>query len=505
MTSAAAPWPRLRLQEWLGFQLPWAALLPLLLIPVLGGDSAKTNHILFATEVLLLVAGVRRPVWVVAALLMNEMTAANYMHVLGGVQVSNRLVLSALSVPVVLPHIAARADLGPRAKLTVGLGLAFVAMTTVSNMAYSDDAYVFQFLRYISLGVYLMVLIPAAVRDHEDLRDLCAFLFGLAVLAAFVGAMQHWSDSRGTPLWQAIPHAGAPGESFKTWETRAVNLSDNPILAGNVLMIAGLFALGVLLFAPFRTNTKRLIAVCLLLMTATAYFTFTRSWAVAMVPALATMALLYRGQYRREFWLIIVVLGAGLWYWSDMQSSRYTQGADTDSSVAARPVLWTLAYNIAADNPWLGVGHDAFLELSPEYASTIDPDALERAGDVVGTYTPHNDFLNVWLSWGFFALLAYCSFIFVIGRNFFTTFRATAAPLPKGLALGGLAALIGFQVNSFFHNFLDSTLTLWALAGFSLLLPKLAPGTPVEPGPEAPAPRIVLVRDKRGGWEECAV
>jgi len=507
MSMAFIPWPTTSLLGRIEFRLPWLALLPLVLIPVVGGDSGSLNNLLFATELLLLAAGVRRPVWVVAALVMSEMTAANFIHEFGGFQLSNRLLLAGISIPIVLPHVAARADIGPRAKVTVGLALAFVAITTVGNMAYADDGAVVQFLRYTCLGVYLMVLIPISIRDHEDLRDLCALLLGLALLAALVGASQHWSDSRGTPLWQAIPHPGAPGESFATWETRAVALSDNPILAGNVLMVAGLFALGALLVAPFQTNTKRFLAAGFLLMAATSYFTFTRSWAIAMVPALGSMALLYRGQYKREFWMLIVVMGAGLWYWSDMQSSRYTQDTTTDSSAAARPVLWTVGLNIAYDHPWLGVGHDAFLELSPEYASTVDDTLLERADakNLLGKYTPHNDLLNIWLSWGFFALLIYAALTLAICRNFFVTFNTAADPLLQGLALGGLAAMIGFQANSLFHNFLDSTLTFWILAGFSLVLLKLGPRTPVARTPALGPQTPVLVRNQKGEWEECAV
>jgi O-antigen ligase len=105
----------------------------------------------------------------------------------------------------------------------------------------------------------------------------------------------------------------------------------------------------------------------------------------------------------------------------------------------------------------------------------MDANALEQQGahGVVGKYTPHDDLLNIWLSWGFFALAIYVGFSLVMGWNFYQTFINTADPLLKGLAIGGLSALIAFQVNSLFHNFLDATLTLWILGGFSLLLLKL--------------------------------
>ncbi len=53
---------------------------------------------------------------------------------------------------------------------------------------------------------------------------------------------------------------------------------------------------------------------------------------------------------------------------------------------------------------------------------------------------------------------------------------------------------------------IDSTLTPWILRGFSLVMLKLSPCTPVEnPPPEPPRP-VRLVRDKaEDEWETCAV
>jgi O-antigen ligase len=494
----------------LDFQMPWFALLPLLLIPLIGGDPSKLNHLLFATQVLLLAAGVKRPVWVVAAILLSEMTAANYMH---GIGVSNRLLLAMASIPIVLPHLVTRLDIGKRWKLTIGVALAFVVGTTAINLAYSDDTYVIEFLRYVGVGMYLVVLIPAVVRDGQDLRDLGAFVLLIALISTLAAVFQHYSATQGTPVWETIPHAGAPGTSFESWEERALGFTENPIHAGNVLMMAGMFALGAVLVAPFSTNTKRMLALGLLLMAAASYFTYTRSWAIAMLPALATLALLYRGRYKREFFVLILVMAAGVWYWSDMQSTRYTLTASEDSSAAARPVLWNVGLNIAFDNAWTGVGHDSFLELSPEYVETVDDDLLSQQGarDVIGKYTPHNDLLNIWLSWGFFVLFIYAVFSIVIGKNFYETWRSAKDPLLRGLALGGLGALIGFQTNSLFHNFFDSTLTLWILAGISLALLKLAPlpPPPLRTPPESEAPTepepepVRLARNAEGKWEPC--
>jgi O-antigen ligase len=229
-----------------------------------------------------------------------------------------------------------------------------------------------------------------------------------------------------------------------------------------------------------------------------------------MMPAIGVIAMMYRGKYKKEFLILILVMAAGFFYVTDKQQSRYSETANDDSSAAARPVLWTLGLHIAYDHPWFGVGHDSFLKLSKEYTNEVPDDLLRLQGarDVIGKYTVHNDPINIWLSWGFFALLIYAALTIAIGKNFYDTWSMVQDPLLKGLALGGLAALIGFQTNSLFHNFLDSTYTFWVLGGFSRVLLKLAQ-TEYVPRPPAPKPgaelQVVLVRDEMGEWEQCAV
>jgi O-antigen ligase len=513
MTSAIRTLPRMAWDGRLfGFQLPWLALAPLLLIPFLGTEPGQLNTVLFATELLLLAAGVKRACWIPAALILSEIGASNYLF--GGsadgsgFQISQRLIIAAASVPVLIPHVASRLDVGHKAKWTLALGCAFVFVTTFVNSLYAGEDFVLQFIRYIGIGLYYLVLIPVSIRSRDDMRDFGVLVFGLAALSALVGVFQHFHAHYGTPMWQVVPHSGAPGESYTTWEERLIGLSENPIQAGNVYMIIGLLMLGALLVTPLSPMVKRLIGFTLLFMAGAAYFTYTRSWAIAMVPALLSLALLYKGKYKKEFWLIIIVVAGGIWYWSDMKSTRYTLDANHDDSAAARPVLWSLGLNIAYDHPWLGVGHDAFLKLSPEYEKDVSQSLLDRenAKDVVGKYAVHNDLINVWLSWGFVALVLYIVFALAIAKNFFDAYARALDPLLRGIALGGIAALIGYEVNSQFHNLLDSTLTLWILGGLSLALLKLSPVRPPAPKPKGFETPLRLVREDGGnGWEECAV
>ncbi|MCH8200903.1 MAG: O-antigen ligase family protein [Chloroflexi bacterium] len=473
MSSPAVPlpFPRLRLPDW---EVPWYALAPLLLIPLIGGSPAALNNILFAVELLLLAAGTRRAVWIPAALIVSEMTSSNYMHEIGGLEMSNRLLLSFLAFLVVMPYLTRRIEVGTRGAVTIGLACAFLVLTTFVNMVLVDYGATLEFLRFIATGIFLMVLIPISIRDKDDVLDLGKVLLVIAGLAAVVAIFQNASGSLGTPLYEVIPHAGAAGD-LASWDNRALALSENPILASNVQMIVGLFALGVVLLAPISPQTKRLVMLLILLMAAASYLTFTRSWVLSAGVALAVLATFYRGKYWREFLVAVVVGASAFWYVSGVQESRYSQTIADDSSAAARPVLWELSLNIATDNPWFGIGYDQFREVSPEYAATVSQTALERqnAAEVIGIENPHNDVLNVWLSWGFLALMIYVALAVAVALNFIYVYRNAADQVIRGLAMGGLAAIIAYETNSLFHNFIETSLVFWIIAGFSLVLPKV--------------------------------
>ena len=494
--AVSLPFPRLRLPDW---EVPWYALAPLLLIPVIGGSPGALNNILFAVEVLLLAAGTRRAVWIPAALIVSEMTSSNYMHEIGGLEMSNRLLLSFLAFLVVMPYLTRRIEVGTRGALTIGLACAFLVLTTFVNMVLVDYGATLEFLRFIATGIFLMVLIPIAIRDKDDVLDLGKVLLVIAGVAALVAIFQNASGSLGTPLYEVIPHAGAGGD-LASWDNRALALSENPILASNVQMVVALFALGVVLLAPISPQTKRLVMLLILLMAAASYVTFTRSWVLSAGVALVVLATFYRGKYWREFLVAVVIGASAFWYVSGVQETRYSQTIADDSSAAARPVLWELSLNIATDNPWFGIGYDQFREVSPQYTSTVSQTALERqnAAEVIGKENPHNDVLNVWVSWGFLALMIYVALGIAVGLNFIYVYRNAADQVIRGLAMGGLAAIVAYETNSLFHNFIETSLVFWIIAGFSLVLPKVDRPPVVTGGPFA----RFLRNSKDVAWRE---
>jgi O-antigen ligase len=218
-----------------------------------------------------------------------------------------------------------------------------------------------------------------------------------------------------------------------------------------------------------------LSVVCLIFLAAL-YFSQTRSWVYGAAAGVVVMSFVMGGRRSTELLIAMLIFGGGFWFWSERTGNRYTKGPESDDSAATRPVLWSAGFNIALDNPVFGVGHNAFLTLSPEYAERIDDKYLETfdAGGALGTYTPHNDPLNIWLSFGTPALIAYLAITWYACTNFVFAYKRLKDPLLRAIAIGSLGSLVAFTINSVFHNFFDSTLHFWILAGLSIALCTLA-------------------------------
>ena len=132
------------------------------------------------------------------------------------------------------------------------------------------------------------------------------------------------------------------------------------------------------------------------------------------------------------------------------------------------------------DNPVFGIGASQFKTVSPQYASKVDPSLLKWEEKTywgyrtLGNEEVHNDFLDIWVSYGTIALIIYLWIIFAVLRNFLYAYRTSNSRFVIGLSLGLAAGLIAYLVNSFYHNCLQTLPFFWILAGFSMAVAKLA-------------------------------
>jgi hypothetical protein len=95
----------------------------------------------------------------------------------------------------------------------------------------------------------------------------------------------------------------------------------------------------------------------------------------------------------------------------------------------------------------------------------------------VGKAHPHNDFLNIWFSWGIIALAIHITLYTGALVNCIIAARSEDT-LIRGMAIGTAGGLAAFAANSALHNYLDSSAYLWLYAGLSVALVRLATTRP---------------------------
>lgn len=445
----------------------WLPLLALAVLPLGGFSAGGLDAAIIGMECIFLLMAVRNPLWVLGALILSEMTVRNYLLPLGGVQVSSRLVISGVALVMILPFLSQGRGLSRRAQRMALTAAAFIAVAAAASFISAGPGSALAFLRFIMSGFVTLLAVTTLVRGREDLLRLGRVALVIAAVSSVVALLQRFPFGAALAV---VPHAGAT-VPVKEWAGRALGLSENPIYLTNDLALVLFPLAGVLLTRGVPNRAWRWGLMLAVLMAAALYLTYTRSWIIGAAGGAAAVGMLLRGGVPKR--LLLGLLAAGLIFvlLSGRAGTRYL-GGDIDGSAAARPVLWSAAARLALDHPLAGVGFGRFQEVSAEYAGGPAPTPAHATLEtkVLGRFDPHNDLLNVWVSFGTGALVLYGLLLVRIGACFTAAARGLSDPLLRGFAVGGFGCLTAFVLSSMFHNLVDSTLTLWLLAGLAVVL-----------------------------------
>lgn len=151
--------------------------------------------------------------------------------------------------------------------------------------------------------------------------------------------------------------------------------------------------------------------------------------------------------------VIVAVLASGL--------TRFSSTEDTEGSDSERLIFARIAFNMAADHPFNGVGWGRFVSEFSSYSSTVDKIELEHGvidASMQERRVTHNDFLRIMAELGWVALLASILFTFISGIHLLKS---------KAYSLNALFPIwAGLILFSLLHNNLNTAFT-W----FFLLLP----------------------------------
>jgi len=444
-------------------------LLPLIVVSALlsqifasSGNAtvAWVTAIIFASFILVF----NGPAWSIVPILINEMTLYGYLNPIFGI--AQRYVVVAVAAIFALSAIFGnRMFVDIRMRRVLIPSAAFLLFVTVMNMQHSEDVYVYQYLRYQLVQLAILIVAACVLRRVSDVKDISTVVVAATVVVSLIVIWQHFAPS--TAIYGSVE---------ETSKGRAVGLTGNPVSLANQLIFVLPPLLGILM--AMRIQWRRdvvMLAGSTLLIAVALNFTYTRSAVFAFVPAIIIMGLFFGGRQRMII-LSMVVISVICYFALEntgLIGSRYYRDAEEDRSASSHAVLGEVSLAIALDNPTTGIGHEAFPTVSLDYTDILDDQAFEVGGvGSLGKMEPHNDFLNVWLSWGIIALVAFIG-IFVGALRNFVTASKSRDPFLRGLAIGCIGGLVTYGVNSYYHNSMDSSAFLWLYAGLSVALARL--------------------------------
>jgi O-antigen ligase len=432
--------------------------------------------VILAAIIVLLFFGLSRPVWAITALILQQFTITSYMITTPfGIDISLRLILLIL-VGLVIWRFQRleKTGIGPKAKYLIWPALVLIGLALLSDLINSDSGTLFKNFRDMITGLMIMLFIPLAIRNIRDMKILCGAAFFIISASSLIGIMQHF-NILGMQSATLVLH---------TWpETRIPGMAETELELSYILSSGLLILAGVFLLKGFGQGMKGIIFGVMLIIAIATYFTYTRSAIIAISAGLISLFLFIKTRLKGELVLIAIILISGILASSPL-ADQYISGRSQDTqedSTVSRLILWQAGLSIALDHPLIGIGSgkEQFTSISEQYQSKVDRSliAYEKRAywgyRTLGNEPPHNDFLNIWLSFGIFALIVFIWLFIVTIRNYLSAYRKSRSSFIKGLSIGLAAALIAYVVNAFYHNVMAAMSLFWILAGFSLAINKI--------------------------------
>lgn len=298
------------------------------------------------------------------------------------------------------------------------------------------------------LLIILVFLIPAAMRDAADLRR---FLFLLAAISGL--------------------HSLASIVMFFLGDAARLGVFQHYMTGGGIRMLL------LLLFLPLaldRRNSRRdriVIAAAVAVMLLALVLTQTRSsWVGFAAGAVFLGVLRYRSILLGLALLAVVFWFTAPAHYQDRIShmfttdSRVVEGSsgDTEAVVGSnksRLRMIETGWRMFLDHPVIGVGDGEMHAMYREYVA----DAIKDEGGHL-----HNTYIHILATHGAIGALALLALFFGLARLYFRTYIHHRTNATGILALGAMAAFLGFLINGLAeYNFGDHeiALILWMITG----------------------------------------
>jgi len=338
-----------------------------------------------------------------------------------------------------------------RRLLAVSMGL--LAWAALVYGFYGAYPAAFRRILQIILGISVSCSVYMFVRSSKRVTIFIFVLLAAGTISALVGIGQFYVGGPFIDLWAALVRP--PEERLSLARVLVPGLAPTSILLGYQLTTLLPLAVALLFSRPMFIN--RILKGLVVLISMTMMFALVLSGSRSAIGSaffgIAFVVLLLRRRASRWGpWLVIgltfgilLYILVGVFY----QPARFLL-LEEDLSVAVRPSLALTALQYAFFHPF---GTGIFRPTEEEYVILqFDP----RVAAHIGTLTPHNQFLNILVYYGFPGLVMLIAFYWLLFRTLRKSWQVAVqnqdAYNYKWMVGGLIGAFLAYLINSMFHN-----------------------------------------------------
>ena len=295
------------------------------------------------------------------------------------------------------------------------------------------------------------------VKTVRQSIGIIAILLFSALFVSTYGIYQYFSDSLMlTTNWVDVTY-------FPTLKTRVFSTLYNPNILGSFLVIILALCFGGI-FSKIKIYIRVVLVFLAILSVVCLGFTFSRTAWLSFLVVLLYISLLYK---RRLLYTLLPISALTLFLSRDMIVHRFLSVfRSEDTSSLLRFALWESTIAMIHNNPFIGIGWNAYQFVYPHY------DFFIKNPEVI-IYHAHNMYLNIAAEIG---LLGLAAFLLLLFQHFFFALNVIKKEnteeenaLGIGLSSAFLSVLVGGFTDYTLFN-IELASLFWLMSAVSFVL-----------------------------------
>jgi len=298
---------------------------------------------------------------------------------------------------------------------------------------------VYGFLAKVCLPVLTAYLAYFFINRYSSLKKFLYVVFLSISLSGFFGILQFFF---GGWLYEVVPHP----QSYTTFPSIFGLYGVSHIFASQLGSTVPL----IVSFLPSVKDMKKKIILMILLsiITLALLLTFVRSAIYGAFASLIIYFIIKKRAKMTRIGILILVLFTLVFEVLPRINIKATRMYTVEGSALYRISFWVSSFHIAKDNFW-GVGRGNYSEASEIY---LDEISSYPGYEIVLRTTPHNQFLNILVYWGFPGFIFLIIFYYLIIRELNNVRKKINDRVLQNISIGLLCSFIAYLINSMFHN-----------------------------------------------------